>query len=107
MTIAPDMYTMSDSDPLLSHETTLELRSDSGEWKLDGLCRQVDPDLWFPEGPSLCSEAKKVCRKCPVIDQCLEYALKYNEKHGVWGGKTASQRRRLRLQLGYTREYHN
>lgn len=107
MTIALDMSTMCDSDQLLLRETTLELRCASEEWKLDGLCRQVDPELWFPEKSSLASDAKKVCKNCPVIDQCLDYALRHNEKHGVWGGKTANQRKKLRLKLGYTRDYSN
>ena len=32
-----------------------------------------------------------VCSDCPVKDTCLAWALE-NEKYGIWGGKTASQR---------------
>ncbi|KAA8817839.1 WhiB family transcriptional regulator [Bifidobacterium callitrichos] len=34
--------------------------------------------------------AKSRCRDCPVIDQCLRYALDHNEIYGVWGGMAAA-----------------
>lgn len=40
-------------------------------------------------------EGKKVCRGCPVKDQCLEYALEHGEL-GIWGGTSERERRRLR-----------
>ena len=42
-----------------------------------------------------------MCRKCPVLKQCLEYALRHPEfaEYGVWGGTTVAQRRRI-LRLG-------
>lgn len=105
MTTVPDLFTMSDSDPLSSQETILELRLGSEDWKLEGVCRTVDPDLWFPEGPTNATAAKLVCAMCPVIDECLTYALKNNERFGVWGGKTGNERRKIRRDLGYTRGY--
>ena len=31
-----------------------------------------------------------MCRKCPVLKQCLEYALRHPEstEYGIWGGTT-------------------
>ena len=45
--------------------------------------------------------AKDMCQKCPVLKQCLEYALRHPEsaEYGVWGGATVAQRRRI-LRLG-------
>ena len=40
--------------------------------------------------------AKKLCETCPVINQCLNYAMTANEPFGIWGGLTVNQRRRLR-----------
>ena len=40
-------------------------------------------------------EAKDICAECPVREPCLEYALTVREKHGVWGGRTERERRRL------------
>jgi WhiB family redox-sensing transcriptional regulator len=37
-----------------------------------------------------------ICRRCPVRDSCLAYALENNETHGVWGGMTPQQRKDLR-----------
>ena len=41
--------------------------------------------------------AIEMCRKCPVLRQCLEYALRHPEsaEYGIWGGTTPPQRRRI------------
>ena len=38
-------------------------------------------------------EAKRVCIRCDVRDQCLEYALSTREPYGIWGGLTEIERR--------------
>jgi WhiB family transcriptional regulator, redox-sensing transcriptional regulator len=40
--------------------------------------------------------AKQVCRGCPVRTECLVYAMETPVDHGVWGGLTERERRRLR-----------
>jgi hypothetical protein len=65
------------------------------EWQEDGLCRQVDPDGLFVKGAAQ-TEAKKICSGCPVISECLDYALDNDIQHGVWGGMTEYERRKLK-----------
>ena len=37
--------------------------------------------------------AKKLCNtECEIRDACLEYALKHNETHGIWGGTSPRER---------------
>lgn len=77
------------------------------DWRLQALCRQVDPELFFPEGdhPVIAArQAKAVCRQCPVQLECLEYALTNNETFGVWGGMTARERRDLPYKTPRTRD---
>jgi WhiB family transcriptional regulator, redox-sensing transcriptional regulator len=38
-------------------------------------------------------EAKRVCLRCEVRDECLEYALGTREAYGIWGGLTEIERR--------------
>src|SRR5690606_9161462 len=40
--------------------------------------------------------AKAVCATCPVMSECLEYALAEQVQHGIWGGTTAEERTRIR-----------
>lgn len=47
----------------------------------------------------LVREAVDVCEQCEVKDPCLDYALT-NEPLGIWGGKTESQRMRIRRSKG-------
>jgi WhiB family redox-sensing transcriptional regulator len=38
------------------------------------------------------SEAKGVCKRCPVRPQCAAHALAAAEPYGIWGGFTESER---------------
>lgn len=73
----------------------LEL-SEPEPWMLEGLCAQVDPDLWFPEKGGTTGDAKRICMKCPVRADCLEYALAHDERFGIWGGLSERERRALK-----------
>lgn len=66
-------------------------------WMREALCAQLgDPELFFPTKGGSTSEAKGVCRRCPVQAECLEFALDNNEAFGVWGGVSERNRRRLK-----------
>lgn len=58
-----------------------------------GACLSVDPGLFFDSHTE--HAAKQVCRRCPVLKACLDYAVRCGEKHGVWGGTTEAERRPL------------
>lgn len=65
-------------------------------WYDDALCAQVDPAIFFPANGGTTRPGRSVCAACPVLDQCLEYALATDELWGIWGGTTESERLRLR-----------
>ncbi|MGH3098835.1 MAG: WhiB family transcriptional regulator [Streptosporangiales bacterium] len=78
------------------------------DWRHRAACREVDPELFFPignTGPALLQieEAKAVCRRCPVSEPCLEWALSTGQDAGVWGGMSEDERRALKRQRGRTR----
>ena len=60
-----------------------------------------DQDLRGARKTEAAEAAIDMCRKCPVLKQCLEYALRHPEsaEYGIWGGTTVAQRRRI-LRLG-------
>lgn len=70
-------------------------------WMAQGLCRQDDPELWMSNVQSDQRRAASICMggaghpPCPVRQICLAYAIERKEPHGVWGGFTERQRRRL------------
>jgi WhiB family redox-sensing transcriptional regulator len=40
------------------------------------------------------ARAKQICAQCAVQRDCLDFALRVREPHGIWGGLTESERRR-------------
>ena len=64
-------------------------------WMAKGNCAGQAPDLFFPSDGVGVEVAKKVCAGCPATEACLEYALTYRIEHGVWGGCSERQRRRI------------
>lgn len=67
-------------------------------WFSEAACRGTDPDLFFPSrGENYETKAaKQVCAECTVCAQCLEYALQAGIKHGIFGGTSERERRRMR-----------
>lgn len=67
------------------------------DWRHQAVCREVEPELFFPNGstgPHLLQieEAKAVCRRCPVMQHCQEWALTTRMPDGVWGGMSEAER---------------
>ncbi len=68
-------------------------------WMNHAACRGVNPALFFPERGETSTPAKQVCADCTVRVDCLEHALAACERHGVWGGQSERERRRLRARI--------
>lgn len=64
-------------------------------WQDDALCAETDPEAFSPEKGGTTLPAKSVCAACGVRRQCLEYALANGVHHGVWGGKSERERRKI------------
>lgn len=73
---------------LARHDT--EVASD--RWFLYATCREVDPDIFYPDKGESVALAKKICAVCPVVDRCLDHAIDANEAWGVWGGLSRRER---------------
>ncbi|KUN75378.1 WhiB family transcriptional regulator [Streptomyces griseoruber] len=78
------------------------------DWRHNAVCRAEDPELFFPIGsigPALLQieEAKAVCRRCPVMDRCLQWALEAGQIDGVWGGLSEDERRAMKRRTACNR----
>lgn len=75
------------------------------DWRHDAICRGEDPELFFPvgtSGPALLQteQAKAVCCRCPVTEECLAWAFESGQDAGVWGGMSEDERRAVRRRGG-------
>lgn len=57
------------------------------------------PDLWFPEPGDRGGDrrlALKICGRCRFQRACNAAAADGDERHGIWGGRTRSDREQER-----------
>ncbi|MFJ2278885.1 WhiB family transcriptional regulator [Streptomyces sp. NPDC087866] len=72
------------------------------DWRQQGICKdEGDPDLFFPVGNTgiallQIEEAKAVCRRCPVMETCGDWAMDTGQDTGVWGGLSEDERRAIK-----------
>ncbi len=79
----------------------MEAHRSLDSWRMRAACRDADTNLFFPAGETgealeHVERAKAICRRCPVQEECLDYALAANEQSGIWGGATEAERRSIR-----------
>jgi WhiB family redox-sensing transcriptional regulator len=74
-----------------------------GSWVNRAACARpgIDPDIFFPNkgdgrGGPRTAEAKSICRACPVVAECLEFALDCPDLRGIWGGVGYNRRQEIR-----------
>jgi WhiB family transcriptional regulator, redox-sensing transcriptional regulator len=89
-------------------EVTTTVRSAQAAHFADAHCHGADAELFFgppgiePRGERMRREmaAKAVCRECPAMLACRQYALDQGEVYGVWGGLGEQERRLQLVRLG-------
>ena len=70
-------------------------------WQVKAACRGPESAVFFPptwperrdERELREARAKTICAQCPVRAECLDFALRIREPHGIWGGLTEAERR--------------
>lgn len=72
-------------------------------WRTKAACHGSDTKEFFPErvgqdASSIVSKCKLVCYSCTVRTDCLTFAISNHVNHGVWGGLSAGERRRVSLE---------
>ena len=81
--------------------SSLALGNADYSWRREAVCRDTDPELFFPVGTTgqallQIAKAKSVCCECPVKLDCLDFALETNQDTGIWGGLSEEERRQIR-----------
>lgn len=79
----------------------MEQAADS--WQLKAACRGPHAEVFFPPAHAERKDekiqreyrAKAICRTCAVCDECLAYAIRIHEPHGIWGGLNEMERKQV------------
>lgn len=84
--------------------SSLALGSADYTWRGDAVCKDTDPELFFPVGTTgqallQIDRAKQVCDECPVKIECLDFAIETNQDSGIWGGTSEEERRDIRRRI--------
>ncbi len=65
-------------------------------WRQFASCRDVDPNVFFPNGKTVTEEVKELCGNCKVIESCAESAIQDAHQLGFAGGLSEKERRLIR-----------
>jgi WhiB family transcriptional regulator, redox-sensing transcriptional regulator len=90
-------------DYLRHRETTMTALHAPEGWQAGAACRGQSAAVFFAPTHFERKEAraarerkaKAVCATCPVRKECLSYALRIREPHGIWGGLSELERRSI------------
>jgi WhiB family transcriptional regulator, redox-sensing transcriptional regulator len=72
-------------------------------WQIKASCRGPQAEIFFPPSHAERKEeklrregrAKSICATCAVRADCLDYAIRIREPHGIWGGLNELERKQL------------
>ena len=81
--------------PAVGGEVDVPQVPDEYAWMLHARCRGANPTEFFPSDGLGVEMAQRICTGCQVRVECLEYALLHRIEHGVWGGASERERRRI------------
>ena len=67
-------------------------------WREQAKCKGLDGSIFFPERGDMVSvrKAKALCALCPVAQECVDYAVRWDIRWGIFGGLSDHERRPLR-----------
>lgn len=71
-------------------------------------CAGVNPEVFFPASGQKNNIlhrnlARQICRRCPLAEECLEWAISTRQEFGILGGATPGERRKIRATRGEAR----
>lgn len=65
-------------------------------------CAELPTEIFFPHESLETREARKlapICARCPLLEECLAFALE-NDEFGIWAGTSTATRKKMRANLG-------
>jgi WhiB family redox-sensing transcriptional regulator len=96
LTASEDITTTPQQSPgkTIGAQTSRQYQEKKTTWRNDAQCLTFDTEVFFPTASDKQGEAdaKAICPGCPVKDDCLDWAIFNDVRHGIWGGMTLRER---------------
>lgn len=81
----------------------MAIRTVGQAWQSRAACKGPQAAVFFPPAHSERKEeklareqrAKSICATCVVQRDCLDYAIRIREPHGIWGGYNEAERKQI------------
>ena len=81
----------------------MALQMSGQAWQARAGCRGPQAAVFFPPTHAERKEeklrreqrAKAICETCVVRRECLDYAIRIREPHGIWGGFNEMERKQI------------
>jgi len=89
---APDPAQQPAGDDMAGQRRLPGHNADLWDWQMKGQCRGVNSSFFHPDGErgparaQRAAQAKLMCGRGPVMQQCRQLALAAQEPHGTWSG---------------------
>lgn len=58
----------------------------------DRACAAAEPEVFFPLDNGALKAAIDICRTCPHVQPCLDWAIETRQNWGVWGATGPNER---------------
>lgn len=79
-----------------SNKYLYDVKDKDPSWRESAKCKNEDVNLFMSNSKQEINDAKAICIGCPVLKQCLDYAITNDIPYGVWGGTSQSERKSMK-----------
>ena len=91
------------TEPVTTTSSAINLAIQPEVWMQDASCRETGGDEFFQDAKNY-KDARKICFRCPVMEQCGEFAIRTHINEGMFGGMSPVERKAKRRKSNLSRK---
>ena len=91
------------TEPVTTTSSAINLTIQPEPWMQEASCAETGGDEWFQDAKNY-KDARAICYRCPVMEQCGEFAIRTHINEGMFGGMSPVERKAHRRKLNLSRK---